>query len=114
MVFVEQILSFALPGRAEDYLRLFETEGLALLARLPGRLIGLYGCAAEGPGPIVELWAFDTAAEHDARAARLADDPACRTYLARALPLLVRREARLLTPAPFFRLPAQAPADLPP
>lgn len=110
---VEQILSLAQPGRTGEYLSLFEAQGYPLLSRLPGQLVGLFRSEAGLLEQIVELWAFQSPGERDARSAQLADDPACRAYLAQVEPLLVRREARLLTPAPFFRLPPQDATALP-
>lgn len=64
---VQQQISTARPESTQAYLGLLETEGVALLARFPGRLTGLFACHIGPLSRVIEMWAYDTMADLDAR-----------------------------------------------
>lgn len=98
------------PGRLQDFVDTFATQGLPLYTRYCGTLIGYFTSESGALNQVVHLWGYADAADRDARRAALARDPAWQAYLEVSLPLLVDQESRLLGPTAFsprFALPVR-------
>jgi len=92
------------PGRLAEFLPAFEQEGLALQAGHCGRLV-LYATTESGTlNQVVQCWAYQDAADRDARRAALWSDPAWQAFGKRALPMIQHQENRLLAPTAFSPL----------
>jgi hypothetical protein len=90
-------------GKVPEYLKLYESEGLAIQREILGQLVGYYTTEV-GPAvnQVVHLWAYESFEDRDARRQRLAAHPAWQSYLKKMRPMLVTQCNRLMRPAPFF------------
>lgn len=101
-MFIEQRTYTTHPGRVNDYLALYEAEGLSIQRRILGRMVGYYRCEIGALNQVVHMWAFNDLAERSQRRKALLEDTDFRAYVQKILPLLVSQESKILTPAPFF------------
>jgi hypothetical protein len=90
-------------GKVPEYMKLYETEGLAIQREILGNLVGYYATEV-GPAvnQVVHLWAYDSFEDRLKRRARLAEHPGWQSYVQKIRPMLVAQSNRLLRPAPFF------------
>lgn len=108
---VEQRTYTTHPGKWRDYLALYEAEGLAIQQRILGRMVGYYTAEIGELNQIVHMWAYTDLNERAERRAALMADPQWLSYVQRMLPLLVKQESKILTPAPFFKPQWQEPGQ---
>jgi hypothetical protein len=102
-MFVEQRLYTFAPGKGVEFTKLYEAEGRAPQERHLGPPVGYYFSEIGPLNQVITLWAYPTLDARVARRERLFQDPEWLAFLARARPLIVTQETRILTPAPFFR-----------
>jgi NIPSNAP len=90
-------------GKVPEYLKIYESEGLAIQREVLGHLVGYYATEI-GPAvnQIVHLWAYESFEDRDARRGRLAEHPGWQSYLQKVRPMLIAQSNRLMRPAPFF------------
>lgn len=91
------------PGKAPEFLELYETEGLKVITKYAK----LVGCWITESGPlnsVVFIWAYDDLAHRSAQRAKLSADRAWKNFVPKLLPYLVHQESMFLTPAAFSPL----------
>ncbi len=94
------------PGKLNDYLKLYETEGLPLQMKYLGHCVGWYASNDIGPlNQIVHMWAYKDLNDREARRNRLAADPAWGKFLSKATKYFVSMENKILRPTPYFTPP---------
>lgn len=94
------------PGKLNDYLRLYEAEGLPLQLKYLGHCVGWYVSNEVGPlSQIVHMWAYENMGDREVRRNKMAADPAWGRFLEKAMPLLDSMENKILRPAPYFKAP---------
>jgi hypothetical protein len=101
---VEQRIYTLHPAQAQVYLRTYQDEGLAIQKPILGRLVGFYQTKFGELTQVIHMWAYEDLAERTARHTRLAADPGWQSYAAKVQPLIIRREHKLLIPAPFMQV----------
>ena len=100
MIVEERIYTVQI-GKAPEYLRLYEAEGLAVQTRILGRMLG-YFLTEIGPlNQIIHMWGYDTFEERVRRRAELMKEPDWQAYLGKIRPLIVSQETKILIPASF-------------
>jgi len=99
---VEERIYTLHPGKAAEYLRHYEQEGLAIQRPILGNLVGYYSTEIGPLNVIVHLWAYEDPGERTRRRAQLAADARWLAYLPKIVPLMREQENRILNPAPFF------------
>ena len=87
-----------------QYLKLYETEGMAIQKPILGRMVGYYQTEFGPLNQIVHMWAYESLAERTEKRARLGADPAWQAYIAKTRPLTMTQESKLLMPAPFLQV----------
>jgi hypothetical protein len=92
------------PGKLTKFLELFEREGRDLQARHCGHLVGFFTTETGTLNQAVQLWAYESATDRDAREVALSRDPEWRALRERFLPLIQYQEMRLLKPTAFSPL----------
>jgi hypothetical protein len=107
-MFVEERIYTVIPGKALAFLRLYETEGMAIQARYLPAMVGYYSSDIGTLNLIVHQWAFHDINERNALRGRMVADVDWQAYLVKLMPLIVHQESRILTPAPFFEERLQA------
>jgi len=89
------------PGKLQVFLPRFEKEGLPLQTKYCGNLVGYFVSESGTLNQVVQIWAYEDAADRDARRARLWADPAWVKFGEFALPLIQFQTNQLLKPAGF-------------
>ncbi len=93
----------AVPGRAGEFLKLYEELGLALQQKHLGGLMGFYVSEVGELNQIVHLWRYASLAERETRRAQLEADPSWAVYkqaFAR-LGAIQHQESQILKPVGF-------------
>jgi hypothetical protein len=101
-MFVEQRLYTFAPGKTAEFADLYLAEGRAAQERHLGKPVGYYFSEIGPLNQVMTLWAYATLNERVDRRDRLSRDPEWISFLAKARPLLVAQETRILKPAAFF------------
>jgi hypothetical protein len=107
-MFVEERIYTVQPGRAPDFLKLYEEEGMAIQARHLPAMVGYYTSEIGTLNLVVHLWAFEDLNQRVERRTRMIADPDWQNYLKKLMPLILHQESRILRPAPFFEGRLQA------
>ena len=100
MIVEERIYTLEV-GKAPEYLRLYEQEGLAIQTPILGNLIGYFSSEIGELNLIVHMWGYESFEERTRRRAELMADAGWQAYVAKVRPLVLRQENRILIPAPF-------------
>lgn len=98
---VEERIYTLIAGKAPDYLKAYESEGLAIQKGILGTMVGYFSTEFGPLNQIVHMWAYRDLADREARRKRLAASPEWQAYLAKVRPWVVTQENKLLIPAPF-------------
>lgn len=101
-MFVEERIYTVQPGKAPDFLKLYEEEGMAIQARHLPHMVGYYSSEIGTLNLIVHLWAFRDINERVRLREQMVADPDWQDYLKKLMPLIVDQQSRILRPAPFF------------
>jgi len=88
------------PGKAAEFLKLYEAEGLPLITRY-ARLIGCWTTESGTLNAVLFIWAYDDFGHRSAQRAKLAQDAEWQAFVPKILPYLVHQESYFLNPAPF-------------
>ncbi|OVZ55025.1 hypothetical protein CDO44_22480 [Pigmentiphaga sp. NML080357] len=100
---VEQRLYTYHPGNLDAFVALYRKEGMAAQMRHLPALLGYYVSEIGALNQTVTLWGYRNLQQRmDCREALFADE-AWKAFLAKARPLMLAQECRILKPAPFFR-----------
>jgi hypothetical protein len=93
------------PGKAPEYFKLYEAEGMAIQREILGRNLGYYSTEI-GPSinMIVHLWAYDSFDDRAERRRKLGANPDWQAYVTKARPMIIAQTNRILNPAPFMDL----------
>lgn len=86
------------PGKHLEYLKLYETEGMAIQMPILERCVGYFTVEVGELNCVVHMWAYDDLADFERRRGRLAADPKWQQYVPKIRPLMLRQETRLLKP----------------
>ncbi|TCG07966.1 NIPSNAP family protein [Paraburkholderia steynii] len=89
------------PGKLKEYLQNFEAEGLPIISR-HAKLIGWWYTEVGTLNQVVHIWAWESLDERVKRRAALLEDPNwMNRFIAKATPLLIDQESRIMLPASF-------------
>lgn len=91
------------PGRVGDFVEMYKTYAWPLQIKYQGRCLGWY-IGQEGQlNQVVQLWAYESQADREARRIEMNKDPEWKAYLKRMgeSGLLLHTENRFLTPTDF-------------
>jgi NIPSNAP len=100
-VLVEERIYTLQVGKVPEYLRLYESEGLAIQTRILPRMLGYFFTEFGELNQVVHLWAYESLDQRAETRAELMADEGWQAYLVKLRPLIVRMENKLLVPAPF-------------
>jgi len=91
------------PGKAGEFLKLYEAEGLGIITRY-AKLVGCWTKESGVLNSVVFIWAYDDFAHRTAQRQTMAKDPAWVAFTPKILPYLVHQESTFLTPVAFSPL----------
>jgi hypothetical protein len=89
-------------GKAPEYLKIYEAEGMAVQLKHIPHLVGYYMNEVGAQNLIVHMWAYDDLNQRDRCRAALFADPAWQAYLPKVRALMISQETRIMKCAPFF------------
>lgn len=98
---VEERIYVCHNGKAQQYVKMYEAEGLAIQRPILGNLVGYFTSEIGMLHQVVHLWAYESLADRSERRAKLVGNPAWQAYAAKVQPLVMTQENKILTPAPF-------------
>lgn len=101
MLVEERCYVLNMPYGPQEYLQLYEDEGLEIQRATLGRLLGYFHTEVGELNTMVHLWGYDSLDDRMRRRAALAAIPEWQAYLTRIRPLIRSMSNRLLVPAPF-------------
>ena len=93
-------------GATGRYFKLYGEAGLAIQKRILGHLVGYYAVEVGALNQVIHMWAYDNMEERARRRAALWADEGWLAYVAQVGGLVTKQENQILTPAPFFAVPA--------
>ena len=88
-------------GKAQQYVRMYEDEGLAIQRPILGKLLGYFTTELGALNQVVHLWAYNSMDDRAARRARLLADERWKAYAVKVQPLVLQQENKILMPAAF-------------
>lgn len=102
---VEQRTYTLYPGKAADYLDLYEREGWPIQSDILGRPLGYYVIDIGPLNRVLHMWAYDSYEDRQARRARLLADPDWQAFVPNLRLFIVSQENLILRPARFSPVP---------
>jgi len=103
-VIVEQRDYAVYPGKLNEVVRLYETEGIALQLQHLGDLIGAFTTDVGVLPTYTHIWAYANYADREQRRASLQADERWQEFLSRLQPLLHTQQNRIMIPTSFSPL----------
>ncbi|HUG77354.1 MAG TPA: NIPSNAP family protein [Burkholderiales bacterium] len=91
------------PGRAPEFLKHYEKNGLAIITRY-AKLAGCWTKESGTLNSVVFLWGYEDFGRRSAQRGKLAQDNDWQAFVPTLLPYLVHQESVFLVPAPFSPL----------
>jgi hypothetical protein len=85
----------------EDYLRIYEVEGLPVQAPILGGLLGYFSTEIGTLNQLVHWWGYQDLEDRRRRRAELARAPEWQAFLRKIRPMIRTMENRILMPAGF-------------
>ena len=101
-MYVEERMYTMQVGKAPEYLRMYETEGMAIQTKHLPNLVGYYVSEVGPQNMVVHMWGYDDLNQRDKCRAAMQADPAWQAYVGKVRPLIVSQDTRVLKCAPFF------------
>jgi len=101
-MYVEDRVYTLHPGKVPEYLKHYESEGMAVQLRHLPHMVGYYFSEIGPQNTLVHLWAYDDLNQREKCRAAMQADPAWQAYVQKTRPLVVTQETRMLKAAPFF------------
>jgi len=95
------------PGRVGDFVAMYREHAWQLQQQYLGRCLGWYTGVEGQINTVVQLWAYESQADREARRTAMNADPAWQAYLHRMgdSDLLLHTENRILAPTDFSPTP---------
>jgi hypothetical protein len=88
-------------GKTPEYLRLYESEGMAIQTRILGRLVGYFTTDIGPLNQIIHMWGYESLEDRARRRAQMQADPGWKAYVAKIQPLIHTQETKILIPTSF-------------
>ncbi len=90
-----------LPGKVQEYLRLYEEEGMPIQRSILGNMLGYFTTEIGPLNQVIHLWGYESLEDRSRRRAELQAHSGWQAYVAKIRPLLQAQESRILLPTRF-------------
>jgi hypothetical protein len=100
MIVEERIYTLYL-GKVPEYVKLMDSEGIAIQEPILGHLFGYFSTEFGPLNQVIHMWAYESMEERAKRRAALMQNEKWLSFLTRLRPLIERQENKLLIPMPF-------------
>ena len=101
-MYVEERMYTLQVGKAPEYFKHYETEGMAVQLRHLPHMVGYYVTEVGLQNLVVHMWAYDDLNQRERCRAALSADPGWQAYLPKIRPLILTQDTRIMKCAPFF------------
>ncbi|HEX7248975.1 MAG TPA: NIPSNAP family protein [Burkholderiales bacterium] len=101
-MYVEERIYTVQVGKAAEYLKHYESEGMAVQQKHLPHMVGYYFTEVGPLNQIVHMWAYEDLNQREKCRAQLQADPGWQAYQPKVRALLLSQETRILKCAPFF------------
>ena len=101
-MYVEERMYTMQVGKAPEYLKMYESEGMAIQTRHLPNLVGYYVSEVGPQNMVIHLWAYDDLDQRERCRAAMQADPAWQAYVAKVRGLVVSQDTRIMKCASFF------------
>ena len=98
---VEQRTYTLHPGKSAEYLRHYESEGMAIQTHILGRMVGYFTTEIGPLNQIIHMWGYDSFEERSKRRAQMQADAGWKAYVPKVQPLIQTQETKILIPTSF-------------
>lgn len=102
-MYVEERMYLLHPGKAPEYFKLYESEGMATQLKHLPHMVGYYVSEVGMQNLVVHMWAYDDLLQREKCRAAMQADPAWQSYVGKVRPLIVTQDTRIMKTAPFFK-----------
>jgi len=89
------------PGKVPEYVRLYESEGMAIQTRILGRMVGYFTTDIGPLNQIIHMWGYEDLADRARRRAEMAADAGWKAYIPKVQHLIQTQETKILIPTSF-------------
>jgi len=89
------------PGKAGEFMTLYQAKGLEIQTRILGNLVGYFLSEIGDLNVAVHLWGYDSLEERTRRRALLMQEQVWRDYVAAVTPMIDKMSNRILLPTAF-------------
>ncbi len=97
---IEERISTVQLGKAGEYSKLMESEGIAIQEPILGRLFGYFSTEVGPLNQVIHMWVYDSMDERLKRRAELMKNEKWLSFLNKLRPLIVSQENKILIPMP--------------
>jgi len=101
-MYVEERMYLLQVGKAPEYFRHYENEGMKVQLRHLPHLVGYYLTEVGMQNLVTHMWAYDDLNQREKCRAAMQADPQWQAYLPQIRPQIVTQETRVHKAAPFF------------
>jgi NIPSNAP len=99
---VEERMYTLYVGKVPEFMEVYERDGLPILKKHLGDMVGFFINEVGPQNLLVHLWAFENFDEREKRRAALVADPGWAPYRAKNQPRILSQETRIMRPPAFF------------
>lgn len=92
------------PGKANDFIAVYQAFGLTVQIRHLGKFLGYFTTEIGELNHVVAWWSYDSMADRESRREKMLSDPEWPEYLTRIGGLIDRQSSRILRPTSFSPL----------
>ena len=101
-MYVEERMYTLHVGKAPEYFKHYEGEGMAVQLRHLPHMVGYYVTEVGPQNMVIHLWAYEDLNQRERCRGAMAADPAWQAYVSKIRPLMIAQETRIMKCAPFF------------
>jgi hypothetical protein len=101
-MYVEERMYTMQVGKAPEYLKMYESEGMAIQTKHLPNMVGYYVTEVGPQNLVIHMWGYDDLNQRDKCRAAMQADPAWQAYVAKVRGLIVSQDTRIMKCAPFF------------
>ena len=101
-MYVEERMYTMQVGKAPEYLKMYETEGMAIQTKHLPNMVGYYVTEVGPQNLVIHMWGYDDLNQRDKCRAAMQADPAWQAYVTKVRGLIVSQDTRIMKCAPFF------------
>ena len=101
-MYVEERMYTMQVGKAPEYLKMYESEGMAIQTKHLPNMVGYYVTEVGPQNLVIHMWGYDNLDERERCRAAMQADPAWQAYVAKVRSLIVSQDTRIMKCAPFF------------